>query len=160
MSRIIIYGPQGSGLSSFAKDLTEHYGKRLVVDGWVPGMAMPDNALILTSHEVEDAIHLATAVDEMWRCRIDQQPALFAELLTERVRQDRQHGGPAHDDMHAPMDWPNLVDYQLDKLTDEGGEAGHLPDTALVRVRLVKIGALAIAGIGSLDRLASTEQPA
>ncbi len=72
----------------------------------------------------------------------------------------REHGGPAHDDMHAPMDWPNLVDYQLDKLTDEGGESGHLPDTALVRARLVKIGAIAIAGIGSIDRLTRAEKAA
>ncbi len=160
MSCVIIFGPRGSGLSFFSKDLAEHYGKRLVVDGWAPGLTMPDNALILTNHEVEGAIHLAKAVDEMWRCRIDQHPDIFAELLNERVQQDRQWGGAAHDDMHAPMDWSNFIDYQLDKLADEGGEAGHLPDTTLVRARLLKIGALALAGVGSIDRLARAEKAA
>ncbi len=57
MSRIIVYGPQGSGLSSFARDLAEHYGKRLVVDGWAPGVTMPGTGFIFQSFRPSGFAH-------------------------------------------------------------------------------------------------------
>jgi len=81
------------------------------------------------------------------------------DIHIERSRQDEQWGGPAFDDMHNPMDWIDLIDVQLDKLAHEGGpgvEADPVTpdhDTELVRQRLVKVAALAIAGIQSIDRL-------
>ncbi len=161
---------------TYAEELRQHYGKHSVLHDWQPGTFAPRDALILTHHKVDGAITLDQAIDAMWWARIQSKLArikqlgsaqgqkdavtVFVETLFERERQDEQHGGAIHDDAHAPMDWINLVEHQIDKLGSEGGEHAAIPDTALIRARLVKIGALAIAGISSIDRLTSAEQAA
>ncbi len=175
MSRLIIHVTPDID-RAYADELRQHYGKHSVLHDWQPGTFAPRDALILTRHNVDGAITLDQAIDAMWWAKIQSSLArikllgsaqgqkdavtVFVEVLFERERQDEQHGGALHDDTHAPMDWINLVEDQIDKLGSEGGDNASIPDTALIRARLVKIGALAIAGIRSIDRLASTEQSA
>ena len=63
--------------------------------------------------------------------------------------------------MHAPIDWIDLIEVQLDKLASEGGASAEVmkPDyeAGIVRARLVKIAALCMSGIMSIDRLAARE---
>ena len=99
------------------------------------------------------AFELPLTVDEaIFRQSIE--PML--NILVERKAQDEQWGGAAHDDLHAPVDWIDFIETQLEKLCYAATD-GHRPipplyDTALVRSCLVKIGALCVAGIGSIDR--------
>jgi hypothetical protein len=68
---------------------------------------------------------------------------IINEIRRERAQQDRQWGGPDHDDEHSPSDWMHFIEAQITKFraTDENA-----------RERLIKIGALAVAAIESLDR--------
>lgn len=65
----------------------------------------------------------------------------YAEVQAERARQDEQWGGPSHDDQHDPVDWDGFIEYQA--------YWGREQDP---RRRFVKIAALAIAAIESIDR--------
>lgn len=67
------------------------------------------------------------------------------EIDAERDRQDAQWGGPEHDDEHTVGHWFNFIDYQSDRWEESTSIAES-------RERLVKIAALAIAGIESIDR--------
>jgi len=77
---------------------------------------------------------------------IDQQTSVFLEVIQERKRQDRQWGGPAHDDTHDVLAWGSYICYQEAKL---GGQI----TTREARDRFIKIAALAVAAVESLDRL-------
>lgn len=69
------------------------------------------------------------------------------EILDERARQDLQWGGAEHDDQHHVETWTDLINTQLLN-ADECGET----DQAGSRERFIKIAALAVAAIESLDR--------
>ncbi len=78
-------------------------------------------------------------------------PALAA-IEAERARQDAKWGGPAHDDQHDAFDWLEIAADQIDRAytaEDDDTPAGR---AALARKCLVRIGAVALAGIQSLDR--------
>lgn len=78
---------------------------------------------------------------------------ILNEICTERLKQDSQWGGAEHDDTHDIFDWCNYIEYQTNKakLAENVG-AEH-------RNRLMKVAALAIAAIESIDRkMAVTEQ--
>jgi hypothetical protein len=98
------------------------------------------------------------------------QAAILGEVLNERDRQDVQWGGTEHDDEHVPMDWFNLIVDQKMKLeftiasslveTDahlksygSGHQVSLVPQA---RERLLKIAALALAGVESIDRREKT----
>lgn len=80
----------------------------------------------------------------------------LAEILAERARQDARWGGPAHDDRHPPATWLDLID---DQLMAAGMEGDETTTAAVIRARLVKVAALAIAGIQSLDRAGARARP-
>lgn len=65
-------------------------------------------------------------------------PLLMEEIHWERIKQIQQWGGAEHDDTHNVWDWFNYIHYQME-----------LPDP---QSRLIKIAALAIAALESLDR--------
>lgn len=67
----------------------------------------------------------------------------YKDIEAERVRQDAQWGGASHDDGHPMLDWLDFIDHQITR-------ARGLPHQ--IRDRLVKIAALAVAGIESIDR--------
>lgn len=92
----------------------------------------------------------------------DPKPAPTIEAATiravcdERLRQNRQWGGPDHDDRHEPDDWLKFIEHQVTKAKAEVGKSatdgGDGDPSFEVRDRLVKIAALACAGIDSIDR--------
>lgn len=65
------------------------------------------------------------------------------EVRLERQKQDAQWGGATHDDQHADRDWLGYIHYQV-------GAAYMQPER--LRERLIKIAALSVAAIESLDR--------
>ena len=70
---------------------------------------------------------------------------IYIDIALERNRQDAQWGGPSHDDSHSTRDWAGFVEKQA-------REMWLKPTFSEARERLVKIAALAVAGIESLDR--------
>ena len=71
---------------------------------------------------------------------------IFAEIVEERHKQDAQWGGPDHDDSHDDVDWIRYIEYQLSSIS-------AYPDP-ITRERYLKVAALAVAAISSLDRKA------
>lgn len=92
---------------------------------------------------------------------------ILHEIGAERDRQDAKWGGPVHDDKRTPGAWFDLIiekaadnhdvmTYHYQRVLD-GQEEPTAHDLAhmdrLCRNRLVKIAALAIAGIEAIDRI-------
>jgi hypothetical protein len=77
-----------------------------------------------------------------------QAIGLLTEVAEERVRQDKQWGGAAHDDEHQTAEFVQLIEVY----------AGLARTTAAVddfkeaRKRLLQVAALAVAAIESIDR--------
>lgn len=63
---------------------------------------------------------------------------VYDEIKQERERQDRKHGGPAHDDNHTAAEWFSFIQAQ-----------GRYP----YRISLIRIAALAVAAVESFDRV-------
>lgn len=80
--------------------------------------------------------------------------SLYGEIDAERRRQDGQWGGPEHDDQHDSAEWGNFIARQLgkDATIRNRYQPGTPEFTAERRERLVKIAALAVAGIEAIDR--------
>jgi hypothetical protein len=76
---------------------------------------------------------------------IDGQTKVIAQVIQERRMQDRQWGGSHHDDSHDLIDWIQYMGYQATHI--KSGDPKY-------RERLIKIAALAVAAIESLDRKA------
>jgi hypothetical protein len=81
-------------------------------------------------------------------------PAITA-VLEERQQQDAQSGGPAHDDKHDEGDFLEYIGNQVGKaIADYDKAATPADEAAAFRARFVKIAALAVAAIESIDRKA------
>lgn len=106
-----------------------------------------------------------------WQAARAELPALtvekgaFSDIVNERIRQSAQWGGAAHDDTHGSRNWFRFIYQQHEKCREAIAETlrqqdwGHITNAhseeliqAETRARLVKIAALAIAGIESIDR--------
>ena len=74
----------------------------------------------------------------------DDVGQFIVEVLGERVLQDNQWGGKAHDDLHNHKDWRSYIRYQL--RADGPFEK-----------RLVKVAALAMAAFESNRRKHGTD---
>lgn len=96
----------------------------------------PDSVLALA--------HLANALAER-DARPPRAPShtVYDDVVAERARQDAQWGGPAHDDENIGSDW---YDYR------QKFERRARTNAARRRDALVKLAALAVAQIESLDR--------
>lgn len=70
---------------------------------------------------------------------------VLLDVLEERKRQDAKWGGPEHDDLHTAAEWREFRDRFE-------GEAIAVCDYQAARESVVKIAALAIAQVESLDR--------
>jgi hypothetical protein len=71
---------------------------------------------------------------------------IFDEIETERHKQDAEWGGPEHDDTHSTFEFRLQIDRQA------GFIQNNPKSVADDRQRLIKIAALAVAGIESIDR--------
>lgn len=69
---------------------------------------------------------------------------IYEEIKAERTKQDAKWGGPEHDDGHSLSEWISYIDRHLERVAD-GPEHEE-------RYQLVRVAALAIAAIESLDR--------
>lgn len=74
----------------------------------------------------------------------------IASVLEERQRQDAQWGGPETDDSRSLADWGTYIQKQHSELLMQA--IFPEPDMAESRERLVKIAALAVSAIASIDR--------
>lgn len=109
---------------------------------------------------------------------VRRQMAVMMEIIEERGHQDEQWGGPDHDDTHRLGAWCTFIGKQLNSARQVADirlivhnsdaeklfgvdfktpieEANRIVDERrppLVRARLVKIAALALAAIESIDR--------
>lgn len=78
---------------------------------------------------------------------------IFQEIAIERERQDNQWGGPEHDDTRLYFDWFTFIRGQIRRYTPQSKDLPKISDRVkAIRSRLVKIAALAVAGIESIDR--------
>jgi len=73
---------------------------------------------------------------------------VFDDIRIEREAQDIRWGGEAHDDQHAPEEWLDFIWRQVDRANDLIGTRADEE----YRKRLIKIAALAVAAVESLDR--------
>jgi hypothetical protein len=110
--------------------------------------------------EIADAFQYAMQLNmEIDRLRLENNRLGFYESLwpayeqigLERMRQDEEWGGDAHDDAHRVGDWLEFIRKQCNLIGD------GLEPAENARERFVKIGALAVAAIQSIDRKAQPE---
>lgn len=81
----------------------------------------------------------------------NQTEAVLESVTKERDVQDRQWGGPAHDDSHNTLDFN---DYIRDKLRKAAAAEPYWEQ----RRRYVQIAALAVAAIELIDRREPTNK--
>lgn len=86
--------------------------------------------------------------------RLSGTEGIVLDIFAERDRQDAQWGGPDHDDSHSARDWLVYVNKQVETAIGEtlSDDTTQLVDPEHYRQRMVKIAALAVAAIESLDR--------
>lgn len=86
---------------------------------------------------------------------IEQRQAVLDEVSEERTLQDSRYGGPEHDDQHSSVQWLNFISdramYQVFVIDHEECSSDN-PYSSDYRATLIKIAALAVAGIQSYDR--------
>lgn len=78
-----------------------------------------------------------------------KQQSIYSEITAERQYQDQQWGGPDHDDDHSIHDWIAFITVYGARAV-ESSQWGLVPQ--LSRSSFIKIAALAVAAIESLDR--------
>lgn len=81
--------------------------------------------------------------------------AVMQDIGEERRKQDLQWGGPAMDDTRDCRQWLGYIDHQIDKANQDMFDMGGIEAPgyeAAMRARFVKIAALAVAAIQSVDR--------
>lgn len=72
--------------------------------------------------------------------------SVYDEIAAERAVQDAKWGGAAADDKNMPNDW-------IAYIAGHVGRAWSSPlDIATYRKQLIRVGALAVAAVESLDR--------
>jgi hypothetical protein len=77
-----------------------------------------------------------------------ERMAIFGEVHLERRAQDAQWGGAQHDEEHDAADWSRFMQQQAGK----GFAEAHRQLGPKWRARFVKIAALAVAAVESIDR--------
>lgn len=80
--------------------------------------------------------------------RMTPRESVFDEIDFERMAQDAQWGGAAHDDGHTATEWVALLTRHLGLAVDDGTGAAD----ERLRKQLVRVAALAVAAIEAQDR--------
>lgn len=86
------------------------------------------------------------------RAAPQEAKSVLAEVVEERRRQDKQWGGPEHDDTHRHSEWGAYIRKQLAGIPSAFDDDKN-------RARFVKIAALAVAAIESMDRRTTKKEP-
>ncbi len=71
--------------------------------------------------------------------------SIYTEIKEERSKQDDEWGGPGHDDGHTISDWAEFI-------RNHAYRAETAISISTARYQLVRVAALAVAGIEMLDR--------
>jgi len=99
----------------------------------------------------EDWRALAGDVSDVGGVAVEIEPrnrmAIFGEIHVERQRQDDQWGGADTDDARDLRDWWTYIEHQAERASLQ-----CVPPGVGWRSRFVKIAALAVAAIESIDR--------
>jgi hypothetical protein len=81
---------------------------------------------------------------------------VYDDVQAERARQDEEWGGPEHDAAHPITAWWSFIDKQMHLLWYDiyrnGIEGWNRDEVHIVRDRMVKVAALAVAAIEAIDR--------
>lgn len=81
-----------------------------------------------------------------------EQLVICEQLVEERRVQDRQWGGPDHDDDHTRKEWLGFVEEHATRARKAIGRRREAIDLDEYRRRLVVIAALSVAAIEAHDR--------
>lgn len=65
---VVIYSPPGCGKSQHKDELAAIFGKNQIIDNWVPGDNLPENALALTNVLKVKNMHSDAIAKERERC--------------------------------------------------------------------------------------------
>lgn len=79
---------------------------------------------------------------------------IYGEITTERMAQDALGYGPEHDDHHTSFEWVALIARHAGLGIEEGARG---VDAVRFRRQMVRVAALAVAAVESLDRQAGRE---
>lgn len=138
---------------------TQEQNHRLLeIIQWVTGIGgSPPPSDALPQMVIDNARDLLPIVQRAAEVDRNEPTALaLIDVWAERVRQDAQWGGPEHDDQHSDYDWWRFRRDFEDKIVHGpvffASEATVAERAAAQRANLVKIAALAVAQIESLDR--------
>jgi len=122
-----------------------------------PQAAESERQCAAASHRLLFAI--ATAIREareQGAAHTARLSSFLHDVLAERAAQDEHWGGPEHDDEHLALEWRTYRDKQEQRIDDltRWSTGLRVPPSAIpeARKRLIKIAALAVAQIESLDR--------
>jgi len=75
---------------------------------------------------------------------------IFNEIDAERTYQDAQWGGESHDATHSIRDWASYIIVYLGKMLGRESDWGY--DIPFARKMLIKVAALSVAAVESIDR--------
>jgi hypothetical protein len=98
---------------------------------------------------------LDEAGQEDIQSRIDRLAEVYAVVILERHKQDKQWGGAGHDDNNGPFDWLKYIQKQVDHARLEAVSRETTKDE--LRQRFIKIAALSVAAIEVIDRIEAAE---
>jgi len=76
--------------------------------------------------------------------------SIYNQIDVERDYQDREWGGPEHDDTKSPRDWVSYIVAYLGKAMGRG--TSWATNLTAVRHRFIQVAALCVAAIESMDR--------
>lgn len=111
------------------------------------------NSLMLMYDIDPSEVHIRDAIQEAIEGRDKQwvrwlKECLYADIRTERVRQDIKWGGAQHDDQWTAFDWHEMIaDYNA-----WARRMAAMGSFEKARRRYIQIAALAVAAVEALDR--------
>lgn len=83
-----------------------------------------------------------------------REPTVYDEVREERKKQDAEWGGPEHDDQHDAVDWLAFMRAHMKRARRINLDG----ETQGCRYQMIRVAALAIAGVESFDRIKATSQ--
>jgi hypothetical protein len=82
---------------------------------------------------------------------------MYIAIEEERLYQDKKWGGPKHDDTHDVRDWVAYIINYLARTVNQDADWGR--DIRVARRYFVKVAALCVAAVESIDRKVNDESP-